>query len=173
MVKKDAMDSIFQESIKNKVKLMKALLKLKNQAEPKYLNAKKLSPCSFIIEEASLEPGVCTYSGACRFQGEDYMYQGGCGHHSGWGSSIISTTMECSMMVTRSREVQGKCTRSGHCWKAFEINLFHKKCRRMLSWKLTIKVSQQKLDIAVLKYLIFNKTKCLWLFSPWYRFIQK
>ena len=123
LVDKNALDSAIQETTENKVKLKKQ----------KSVISKTLSPCSFMIEEAKLEPGPCTHSGACRFQGYDYMYQGGCGQHSGWGSSIISTTMECSMMVTRSREVQGKCTRSGHCWNAFEMNLFHKKCRRMLS----------------------------------------
>ena len=30
----------------------------------------------------SLQSGVCTRAGACRFQGEDFMYQGGCGEIS-------------------------------------------------------------------------------------------
>ena len=49
-------------------------IKLKKQ---KSVISKKLSLCSFMIEEAKLEPGLCTHSGACRFQRYDYMYQGG------------------------------------------------------------------------------------------------
>ena len=126
-VDKVHMDKNLQEE--NKVKILKVLLNLGKSAKPNSVHPDKLSSCSFSIEEETLEQGVCTHSGACRFQGFDYMYQGGCGHHSGWGSSIISTTMECSMMVTRSREVQGKCTRSGHCWNSNHIKLFSRKCR--------------------------------------------
>ena len=35
----------------------------------------KLRPCSFTTEVKNYEAGVCTYYGACRFQGHDYMFQ--------------------------------------------------------------------------------------------------
>ena len=126
-VSKVNMNKNLQEE--NKVKILKTLLHLGKSETHKSINPRKLSSCSFSVKENSLEAGVCTNSGACRFQGMDYMYQGGCGGHSEWGSSTISTTMRCSMMVTRARKIKGKCTRSGHCWNAYQIKLFHTECK--------------------------------------------
>ena len=120
----------------NKVKIMKTLINLSKHKEYKLFKHEKLSSCSFTVEEPNEEQGVCTPSGACRFQGLDYMYQGGCGKHSGWGSFIIHTTKKCSMMVIRSREVKGKCTNSGHCWNAYHLQLFHSECIRVVYQRL-------------------------------------
>ena len=113
----------------NRMKIMKALINLSKHKGYKLLKHEKLSSCSFTIEEPNEERGVCTPFGACRFQGQHYMYQGGCGKHSGWGSSIIH---KCNMMVVRSREVKGKCTKSGHCWNAYHMQLFHSECKRRM-----------------------------------------
>ena len=51
-----------------------------------------------------------------RFEGEDYMYQGGCGALSSWGAELLQGGEQCKMLVTRTRQLKGNCTVSGHCW---------------------------------------------------------
>ena len=87
-----------------------------------------LSSCIFSVESSKLEDGVCTNSGACRFQGLDYMYQGGCGLLSKWGNDPIKREVQCTMMVTKKIKVKGKCTKSGHCWSIDHVKLLHKFC---------------------------------------------
>ena len=36
---------------------------------------RRMAECSFKIRKMTLEEGVCTYYGACRFQGHDFMNQ--------------------------------------------------------------------------------------------------
>ena len=99
---------------------------LKEKADP--TKAVNLIACLFSIHEHGLEEGLCTYFGACRFQGVDYIYQGGCGEQSNWGISPIITPMVCNMMVSRSKLMNGKCTKSGHCWAGYHIKLLDKRC---------------------------------------------
>ena len=90
--------------------------------------SKHLIECSFSIYEHDHEEGICTHFGACRLHGLDYIYQGGCGELSNWGISPITTPMVCNMMVTRSKLVHGKCTKSGHCWAGYHIKLLDDTC---------------------------------------------
>ena len=111
-----------------KIVLVLSELQRKQSQKANQAKAKQLKPCSFSYREMGLENGICTHFGSCRFQGADYMYQGGCGELSSWGTSPITTPMVCSMMVTRSRMVKGKCTKSGHCWAGHHIKLLHVGC---------------------------------------------
>ena len=77
--------------------------------------------CSFPSYTTELEEGSCLVSGACRLYGQDYMYQGGCTRRR-WGGG-------CKMLVTRRTMVQGKCTKSGHCWAGYHIQLLSKDCK--------------------------------------------
>ena len=36
---------------------------------------RKANDCYFLMEGQTREVGVCTYYGACRYQGHDYMFQ--------------------------------------------------------------------------------------------------
>ena len=120
------------ENIKLRLKKSKEMIRFlsenisKNQKQDKSMS---LRPCSFGLAEMGLEEGICTYYGACRMAGKDYMYQGGCGKMSGWGDSSIMSSMACSMAVTRRRMVKGKCTKSGHCWAGYNIKLLHAGCQ--------------------------------------------
>ena len=87
-----------------------------------------LSHCSFSVKSATIEEGVCTSFGACRFQGHDYMYQGGCGLFSNWGKDHLVKHPACQMMVTRKSIIEGRCTKSGHCWNKDHIKLFNEHC---------------------------------------------
>ena len=65
-------------------KIVLALSKLQeekseNIIHTKYANIRK---CKFLVDEIELERGFCIYYGACRFQGDDCIYQGGCGEKS-------------------------------------------------------------------------------------------
>ena len=39
------------------------------------IEVKKVKDCSFQVEGLTMEQGTCTFYGACRYQGQDYMYQ--------------------------------------------------------------------------------------------------
>ena len=52
--------------------ILEALRKVPLQSE---WSPGKLRPCNFTKEVKGYEAGVCTYYGACRFQGLDYMFQ--------------------------------------------------------------------------------------------------
>ena len=92
----------------------------KRRPHTKYGNLKQ-----FIseLQEMGLKSGICTFYGVCRFQGEDYMYQGRCGEKTMWEILLNTNPMASSMMMTRSRVVEGKCTRSGHFGTANHINI--------------------------------------------------
>ena len=77
--------------------------------------------CSFPSYSTKLEEGSCLVSGACRLYGEDYMNQGGCSRRR-WSGG-------CKMMVTRSTMHRGMCTKSGHCWAGYRIQLLSKDCK--------------------------------------------
>ena len=77
--------------------------------------------CSFPSYSTKLEEGSCLVSGACRLYGQDYMNQGGCSRRR-WGGG-------CKMMVTRSTMHRGMCTKSGHCWARYHIQLLSKDCK--------------------------------------------
>ena len=77
--------------------------------------------CSFLHYSTKLMKGSCLVSGACRLYGQDYMNQGGCSRRR-WGGG-------CKMMVTRSTMHRGKCTKSGHCWAGYRIQLLSKECK--------------------------------------------
>ena len=77
--------------------------------------------CSFPSYATELEEGSCLVSGACRLYGQDFMYQGGCTRRR-WGGG-------CKMLVTRRSMVQGRCTKSGHCWTGYHIKLLSKDCK--------------------------------------------
>ena len=118
-----------KENIESRFKEMIRVLSEKNAENPKQDKIIRLRPCSFGLAETGLEDGICTYYGACRLAGNDYMYQGGCGKMSSWGNSTITSSMACSMAVTRRRMVEGKCTKSGHCWAGYHIKLLHTGCQ--------------------------------------------
>ena len=111
-------------------KIVLALLKLERDwsQESNEAKTRKLHPCSFSFEKMNREDGICTHFGACRFQGTDYMYQGGCGEQSRLSLLNFTNPMVCSMMVTRSSVVKGNCTKSGHCWAGNHIKLLHTGC---------------------------------------------
>ena len=77
--------------------------------------------CSFPSYSTKLEEGSCLVSGACRLYGQDYMNQGGCSRRR-WSGG-------CKMMVTRSTMHRGMCTKSGHCWAGYRIQLLSKDCK--------------------------------------------
>ena len=94
--------------------------------------------CEIEMEDfGRYEQGVCTRSGSCRFMGNDYIFQGGCGelsrsnshryygsrfsraHHSTllrWGRVPIAGQPLCMMLVMETRRMEGRCTQGGHCW---------------------------------------------------------
>lgn len=119
-------------------KIISVLSELQNNVSQSTIKAKagKLLPCVFAVQERGLEDGICTHFGACRFEGHDYMYQGGCGEKSKWGTSPITNPMVCSMMVTRSRMVKGMCSKSGHCWAGYHIKILHTECPLQEMYKL-------------------------------------
>ena len=39
------------------------------------IEVKTVKECSFQVEGLTMEQGTCTFYGACRYQGQDYMYQ--------------------------------------------------------------------------------------------------
>ena len=77
--------------------------------------------CSFLHYSTKLMKGSCLVSGACRLYGQDYMNQGGCSRRR-WGGG-------CKMMVTRRTMHRGMCTKSGHCWARYHIQLLSKDCK--------------------------------------------
>ena len=122
-----------KENIDIRLKKSKEMVRFLSEIiskNPKQDKIMSLRPCSFGLAEMGLEDGICTYYGACRMAGKDYMYQGGCGKMSRWGNSSIMSSMACSMAVTRRRMVKGKCTKSGHCWAGYHIKLLHTGCQR-------------------------------------------
>ena len=118
-----------KENIESRFKEMIRVFSEKNAENPKQDKIIRLRPCFFGLAETGLEDGICTYYGACRLSGNDYMYQGGCGKMSSWGNSTITSSMACSMAVTRRMMVEGKCTKSGHCWAGYHIKLLHTGCQ--------------------------------------------
>ena len=127
--KKSRVTQTSRSEIKTKIVSVLSMLQRNISRNANQSKAGKLKPCSFSFDEVNLEDGgICTHYGACRFHGADYMYQGGCGDLSIWGTLPITKPMVCSMMVTRSRLVTGKCTKSGHCWAGYHIKLLHAKC---------------------------------------------
>lgn len=66
--------------------------------------------------------GLCTQFGSCRVDKEDYMYQGGCGELSEWGSvPITNTQVSCTMRMDVKNVHHGWCTDDGHCRAADRI----------------------------------------------------
>ena len=109
-------------------KIVLALSKLQEEKSKNIINTKYIRQCKFLVNEIEQERGICTSFGACRFQGEDYMYQVGCGEKSMWGSLPITSPMMCTNVVTMNRMVEGKCTGSGHCWTTHHMKLLHVGC---------------------------------------------
>jgi hypothetical protein len=107
-----------------------ALSKLQKENSKTIIHTKyeNIRHCKFLVDEIELERGMSTSYGACRFQSEDYMYQGGCAEKSMWGHLLITNPMICTLVVTRNRMVEGKCTGSGHCWTAHHMKLLHAGC---------------------------------------------
>ena len=58
--------------------------------------------------------GLCTYYGACRVKNKDYMYQGGCGEVSNWGSKVMKKRKNICKICEKS-EVAGQCSKEGFC----------------------------------------------------------
>ena len=119
-----------QSKTQIKEEIISALLKLpkKYSNDRQTSKAGNVKECSFSVEKVASETGICTYFGACRFHGEDYMFQGGCGEESNWGTLTITNPMECIMMVSRRKMVEGICTKSGHCWAGHHIKLMYQGC---------------------------------------------
>ena len=113
-----------------RMRIVLTLLELQRSNSKKLnpVNDWKPKPCSFTKLKIGLEEGICTYFGACRFQGEDYMFQGGCVENNMRGNLPKITPIVCSMMVTRRRVVKGMCTKSGHCWGDHQLQLLHSEC---------------------------------------------
>ena len=65
----------FRDNIRKQ--LIETLTALENPRSAEQLSTSSLSPCAFSLKSISLEDGFCTYYGACRFRGQDYMYQVG------------------------------------------------------------------------------------------------
>ena len=62
-----------QENVKRKI--IKMLTAFQRTRSPEYSSTGAVSSCSFSVKEIGWENGVCTYYGACRYHGQDYMYQ--------------------------------------------------------------------------------------------------
>ena len=118
----------YRSKIKEMIVLTLMELQRKHLQKYKTVKVRRTKPCSFSESTMGLEDGICTHFGACRLHGLDYIYQGGCGELSNWGISPITTPMVCNMMVTRSKLVHGKCTKSGHCWAGYHIKLLDDTC---------------------------------------------
>jgi len=74
--------------------------------------------CTFETDHIMVS-GVCTYFGSCRVDDEDYMYQGGCGELSQWGSlPIREENIGCSLKVDMKQQHFGICNDDGHCQAA-------------------------------------------------------
>ena len=57
--------------------LIETLTALEKTRSTGQLSTRSLSSCAFSVKSISLEDGFCTYYGACRLRGQDYMYQVG------------------------------------------------------------------------------------------------
>ena len=65
----------FRDNIRKQ--LIETLTALENPRSAEQLSTSSLSPCAFSLKSISLEDGFCTFYGACRLRGQDYMYQVG------------------------------------------------------------------------------------------------
>ena len=94
--------------------ILKRLLSMEGNDNLKQ-KERNLKTCSFYFEDESLEEGFCTRYpdsrslvfdvwcwhlicpsfGACRFQGAEYMYQGGCGELASWGTRRVEGRPPC------------------------------------------------------------------------------
>ena len=62
-----------QENVKRNI--IEMLTVFQRTRSPEYSSTGGVSSCSFSVKKIGWENGVCTYYGACRYQGQDYMYQ--------------------------------------------------------------------------------------------------